>query len=329
MVAPVPRSFAGRLRREAGDDVGRQVERAYRLAFGRPPDADEVASRADVRRRARPGRVLPGAVQRERVPLRRLRADGHHDAMPRLRADRPDSARLPRPAARPAWAGWRWRTLLARDGTARGGRSRERRPTRRRTTRPRPERAIHIFLHGGLSQVDSFDYKPELIRRHGQAMPVDERPDVFFGKVGRLHRPHWAFRQRGQSGLWVSDLFPHLAECADELTVIRSMVAETANHTPATFEANTGFRVMGFPALGAWLSYGLGSETDDLPTFVVLPDARGLPSGGASNWTSGFLPARHQGVAFRTPRAGDPRPVDPASPVDADARGHATSSWPR
>ena len=146
--------------------------------------------------------------------------------------------------------------------------------------------------------------------------PVDERPDVFFGQVGRLRKPDWAFRQRGQSGLWVSDLFPHLAEVADELTVIRSMVAETSNHTPATFQENSGFRLNGFPALGAWLCYGLGSEADDLPAFVVIPDARELPAGGAINWTNGFLPARHQGVVIRSQGRADRRPV----PRPADRR---------
>ncbi len=145
---------------------------------------------------------------------------------------------------------------------------------------------------------------------------VDERPDVFFGQVGRLRKPDWEFRQRGQSGLWISDLFPHLAEVADELTVIRSMVAETSNHTPATFQENSGFRLNGFPALGAWLSYGLGSESDDLPAFVVIPDAREFPAGGAINWTNGFLPARHQGVVIRPAGRADRRPV----PGPADRR---------
>lgn len=179
---------------------------------------------------------------------------------------------------------------------------------------PRARRAIHIFLQGGLSQVDSFDYKPELFGEHGKPMPASERPDPFFGKIGPLHRPHWKFRQRGESGLWVSDLFPSIADCADELTVIRSMVSETNNHTPATYMANSGFKTQGFPALGAWLSYGLGSEADDLPTFVALPDARGLPSSGANNWSSAFLPARHQGVVFRT--SGSPiLDLAPARPV--------------
>ncbi len=133
------------------------------------------------------------------------------------------------------------------------------------------KRVIHIVACGGVSQVDSFDYKPALAKYHGKSLHADEKPDVFFGKVGLLRKSDWEFRQRGQSGLWVSELFPHLASVADELTVIRSMFAETSNHTPATFQENTGFRLNGFPVVGAWTSYGLGAETDDLPAYVVIP----------------------------------------------------------
>lgn len=160
---------------------------------------------------------------------------------------------------------------------------------------------IHIYLGGGLSQVDSFDYKPALEKYHNTEIPAEFNADAFFQKIGRLHRPHYDFAQRGESGLWISNLFPELARVADELCVIRSMKAETANHTPGTFQALTGFRQMGFPSLGAWLSYGLGSESEDLPSFVVIPDpAYGIPNGagGAFTWGSGFLPAEHQGVAF-------------------------------
>jgi hypothetical protein len=171
---------------------------------------------------------------------------------------------------------------------------------------------------GALSHVDSFDFKPDLVDSHGKSLASDERPDVFFGQVGLLRKPDWGFRRRGESGLWVSDLFPHIAGVADELTVINSMVAETSNHTPATFQENSGFRLNGFPALGSWLSYGLGSEADDLPAFVVIPDARELPAGGSINWSSGFLPAQHQGVVIRP--TGEP--IDdlfPSRPTPADA----------
>ncbi len=187
---------------------------------------------------------------------------------------------------------------------------------------PRAKRAIHICLCGALSQVDSFDYKPALAKYHGQPLPTSEKPDVFFGQVGLLRKNDWDFAQRGQSGLWVSNLFPAIAEVADELTVIQSMVAETSNHTPATFQENSGFRLNGFPSLGSWLSYGLGAETDELPAFVVIPDARGRPAGGTINWTNGFLPARHQGVVFRSqgPAIDD---LSPAQAIDA-AREQAT-----
>jgi hypothetical protein len=173
-----------------------------------------------------------------------------------------------------------------------------------------------------LSQVDSFDYRPELAKLHGKPVPGDEKPVAFMGRVGLLHRHHFEFKQRGESGLWISDLFPHLAGVADELTVIRSMWSGTGNHTPATYEANSGFRVLGFPAAGTWISYGLGCEVDNLPTFVVLPDSRSLPTGAANNWTSGFLPARHQGVVLNTsgPAVRDLVPASGADRKLQDAR---------
>lgn len=189
--------------------------------------------------------------------------------------------------------------------------------------RPRARRAIHVCLCGGYSHLDTFDYKPDLARLHGKSLQADQRPDVFFGQVGLLRKNDWEFQQRGQSGLWVSELLPHLASIADELTVIRSMTAESSSHTPATLQENSGFRLNGFPTLGSWLSFGLGNATDDLPTFVVLPDARGYPAGGTNNWTNGFLPPRHQGVALQT--KGEPiadlRPARAlAENVEADSR---------
>jgi hypothetical protein len=213
--------------------------------------------------------------------------------------------------------------LLAEDAAADGQRTNDQRPTTS-DDRPRPKaqhptpntqhpaahftpkvkRVVQIFCTGGVSHVDTFDYKPELVRSDGKAMTGKGKVDTFFGQPGNLMKSRFPFRQRGRSGLWVSDLLPHLAGCADDMTFIYSMVAKTSNHTPATFQMNSGFTMNGFPSLGAWLSYGLGSENGDLPAFVVLPDPRGVPAGGSINWTSGFLPAAHQGVAFRA--AGDP-----------------------
>jgi hypothetical protein len=161
------------------------------------------------------------------------------------------------------------------------------------------KRVIQIFAAGGVSHLETFDYKPELAKQDGRELTNKGTIDTFFGQPGRLKRPMFPFQKRGESGQWVSDLLPNLATCADDITFIRSMVAKSSNHTPATFQMNSGFTMNGFPCMGAWLSYGLGSMNEDLPTFVVLPDPRGLPAGGSINWSSGFLPASHQGVSFR------------------------------
>ena len=188
-------------------------------------------------------------------------------------------------------------------------------------TAPKAKRAINICLVGGFSQIDSFDYKPELEKHHGQTPSPEMLSEVFFGKVGRLRKNDWAFRQRGQSGLWISDLFPHIAGIADELTVINSMFSETGNHTPALFLSNSGFQNNGFPSLGSWLSYGLGNISDSLPTFVVIADKRGAPSGGTSSWSSGFLPAQHQGVQLQAGAGTDAvHDLFPPQPVSAGLR---------
>jgi hypothetical protein len=213
-------------------------------------------------------------------------------------------------------------TLLQKDSSAqtRDGSG----PTRSEAADPPPhlpakaKRCIHVCLCGGLSQIDSFDYKPKLAQLNGKSLMGNERPEVFFGQVGLLRMNDWAFRQRGQSGLWISDLFPRLATVADELTIIRSMVAESSSHTPATFQENTGFRSNGFPVVGSWLSFGLGADTDSLPAYVVLPDSRGWPAGGSTNWTNGFLPARHQGVVFKTDGKAMIDDLFPARPIPAD-----------
>ena len=176
------------------------------------------------------------------------------------------------------------------------------------------KRVIHIFAIGGVSQIDTFDYKADLAKHHGEALTTKGKIDTFFGKPGNIMKSPWEFSRRGESGLWVSNLLPHLATCVDDMTFIYSMVANTSNHVPATFQMNTGFIRNGFPCLGSWLSYGLGSENQDLPAFVVLPDPRGVPGGGSINWTSGFLPATHQGTAFRT--SDNPPIADLKTPED-------------
>jgi hypothetical protein len=165
---------------------------------------------------------------------------------------------------------------------------------------PRAKRVVQIFCAGGVSHIDTFDYKPELEKLQGKTLEGKGENKGFFGQPGKVMKSPYEFQRHGESGHWVSSLFPHLAQCVDEVSFIHSMVAKSNNHTPATFQMNSGFTMNGFPCMGSWISYGLGTENEDLPTFVVLPDPRGLAAGGSINWTAGFLPAKHQGVAFRT-----------------------------
>jgi hypothetical protein len=164
---------------------------------------------------------------------------------------------------------------------------------------PKAKRVVQIFAVGGVSHIDTFDHKPDLAKHDGQELTSKGKIDTFFGKPGRVMKSPFQFARHGQCGRWVSDLLPNLTGCVDDMTFIHSMQSKSNNHTPATFFMNSGFTMNSFPCLGAWLSYGLGTENQDLPAFVVLPDPRGLPPSGTSNWTSGFLPASHQGVAFR------------------------------
>jgi len=168
---------------------------------------------------------------------------------------------------------------------------------------PLPAKArsvIQIFCPGGLSHVDSWDYKPELAKRSGKPFDPDGKMQFFASKPGNCQGSYWPFRQHGQCGRWISDLFPQLATCVDDMAFIHSMQSKSALHGPAMFMANTGFILPGFPSMGAWVTYGLGSESENLPAFVVLPDQRGLPPGGVINWGAGFLPAVHQGTTLQT-----------------------------
>jgi hypothetical protein len=160
--------------------------------------------------------------------------------------------------------------------------------------RPRAKRVIFAYMSGGVSHVDSFDPKPELQKRHGQPMPVPVQKTVF-NNNGNIMAPHWEFKARGQSGLMVSDLFPHLAECADDLAVVRSMTSRVSEHAQGNYFFHTGFPFMGHPSAGAWIAYGLGSESKDLPGFVVLQSGgAGVPHGGVGLYSNGYLPAQNQ-----------------------------------
>ncbi len=158
---------------------------------------------------------------------------------------------------------------------------------------PRAKRVLFLFMHGGPSHVDTFDYKPELTRLHGQPLPID-KPRIQFSQTGNLLKSPWAFRQYGDSGAWVSDLFPEVAKQVDELTFLKSLYGSNEAHGGALLKIHTGTDTFVRPSLGAWISYGLGTENANLPSFVTINPTLG--HGGIRNFGSAFLPPIHQGT---------------------------------
>jgi len=172
---------------------------------------------------------------------------------------------------------------------------------------PRARSVIFLFMEGAVSQVDSFDYKPMLAKYHGQdpRKAIGKLEKTQFEEIGKVLKSPWTFRQRGQSGLWISDLFPHVARHADDLCVLNSMTSNFPEHTSANYFLHSGVGLQGRPSLGAWVTYGLGSPNENLPGFVVLNGGQ-IPSGGLDCFGSGFLPATYQGSllnALGTPLA--------------------------
>ena len=173
---------------------------------------------------------------------------------------------------------------------------------------PRAKRIIHLFMNGGPSQIDTFDPKPAVTKLHGKPLPASvkgELQQTQRNRVGTLFASPFKFQKHGASGLEISELYPHLAEHADELCVIRSMQGEVANHTPGLLLTNCGNSTLPRPSLGSWLLYGLGNESDELPGYVVLCP-RGLPTAQSRNWTSAFLPGVYQGTHIDTASGGKP-----------------------
>jgi hypothetical protein len=188
---------------------------------------------------------------------------------------------------------------------------------------PKAKNVLVIFCSGACSQLDTFDYKPELIRRHGQPMPGVDKLITFQGEQGALTKSPWEFRPRGQSGKMISDLVPHLGALADDLCFIHSMQGKTNTHGPGENFMSTGNTLDGFPCLGAWLTYALGSEDQSLPAYVAIPDPRGKPQNSVNNWAPGFLPAAFQGTDFNAtkPIRNLARPGGLGSDSDAATRG--------
>jgi len=164
--------------------------------------------------------------------------------------------------------------------------------------RAKVKRIVQIFLNGGASQMDTFDYKPELIKRHGQKFDPGGHVEAATSEPGNVLKSPFEFKQHGQCGRWVSSLLPHLATCVDDSAFLMGMASKTNVHGPASYMMNSGFVSPGFPCMGAWISYALGGLSDNLPAFVVLPDARGLPYNQKGNFSSAFLPVAHQGTVI-------------------------------
>lgn len=165
---------------------------------------------------------------------------------------------------------------------------------------PKAKSVIFLFMYGGPSHIDTFDYKPAMKGRDNQTVDVKTFGRGGHKNQGRIVEPRWNFKQYGQSGKWVSDLFPHLATCVDDIAFLHSMTADSPIHGSAMLMMNSGKILSGSPCLGSWVNYGLGSVNENLPGFVVMLDPTGGPISGAKNWSSGYMPATYQGTIFRS-----------------------------
>ena len=184
--------------------------------------------------------------------------------------------------------------------------------------KPRAKSVIFLFMYGGPSHIDTFDYKPTMYGRDNQSIEVKTFGRGGKRSTGRIIEPKWKFKQYGQSGKWISDLFPHVGTCVDDMAFVHSMTADSPIHGSAMLQMNTGKILSGAPSLGSWVNYGLGSVNESLPGFVVMLDPTGGPISGAKNWASGYMPAAFQGTVLRS--AGDPildlaRPKDLSGPA--------------
>jgi hypothetical protein len=171
---------------------------------------------------------------------------------------------------------------------------------------PKAKRVVHFFMSGAASHIDLYDFKPELIKRDGQASDFGEPVEAFQNGLGPWLKPIWDFKPYGQSGKMLSDVVSPLGAVVDDIAFVHNMVSKSGVHSAATLLQSTGFLVPGFPGAGCWVSYGLGSVNENLPTFVVLPDHRGFGSNGVKNWDASFLPAQHAGTIFYP---GRPEPI--------------------
>ncbi len=234
--------------------------------------------------------------------------------------------RLPRSAASAASARWRWPTCLQAEGRSAPIPLAPKPPH----FPPKAKNVIFLFQEGAPSQMDLFDPKPMLQKYNGQSLPPEMTEHLqlaFIKKNAQVLASQAAFRKCGESGMEISDMLPHTQGVADEICLIRSMFSEAFNHHPGQSLLMTGSPLLGRPTIGSWLTYGLGSESGNLPGFVVLSSGRGT-SGGSSNWSSGFLPSTYAGVPFRS--SGDPiLYLSNPDGVDSEDAAHEPGRDPR
>ena len=186
---------------------------------------------------------------------------------------------------------------------------------------PKAKNVLMIFCSGACSHLDTFDYKPALMERNGQPLPGGDELITFQGKQGNLTRSPWEFKPRGASGKMVSTLVDHIGEHADDMAFIHSLTSKTNTHGPGENFMSTGFTLDGFPSIGAWVTYALGSVVDDLPAFVAISDPRGTPQSSVNNWGPGFLPAAFQGTDFNASK-----PIENLNPPKGITKGTDTAT---
>lgn len=208
-------------------------------------------------------------------------------------------------------------SLFASDGELQAGESQAKTVSRMGLQHPpKAKRVVHFFMSGAASHIDLFDYKPELIKQDGKPSDFGEPVEAFQNGLGPWMKPIWDFRPYGDCGKMLSDTVAPLGSVVDELAFVHNMVSKSGVHSAATLQQATGFLVPGFPGAGSWVSYGLGSINENLPTFVVLPDHRGFGSNGVKNWDASFLPAQHSGTIIYP---GRPDPIADLFPHKAGA----------
>ncbi len=186
----------------------------------------------------------------------------------------------------------------------------------------RAKNVLVVFCSGACSQIDTFDYKPELVQRHDQPLPGGENLRTFQSVQGNLQRSPWTFRPRGECGKMITDLVPRIGALADDLCFVHSLTSKTNTHGPGENFVSTGNILDGFPSMGAWVTYALGSENRELPAYVAIPDPRGTPQSSVNNWGAGFLPAAYQGTDFNAARPirNLARPTAVGEPTDRATR---------